>query len=98
VSYVRKSIRGIVATIIGVTVLIPIAIWQFYLFVSFKGTNGILDAQGGRAHLWVALVAAVLACFASFVVFSVFLRYDKDDEMHITSSPYKHKTLPANEK
>lgn len=86
-SYVKKSMRGVVVALIGVTALVAVAVWQFYLFVNFTGTNGILDAQGGRTHLWVAIVAAVLACLASFFVFSVFLRYDRDDEIHITGPP-----------
>ena len=86
-SYVRKSMRGVVVALIGVTALAIVAVWQFYLFVNFTGANGIVDAQGGRAHLWVAIIAAVLACLASFFVFSVFLRYDRDDEIHITAPP-----------
>jgi len=84
-SYVRKSITGVWATSIGVVLLGAIAVWQFYLFVTFAGTNGTLDAQGGRGHLWVAIISAVFACFAAFFIFSVFLRYDRDDEIHITS-------------
>jgi len=84
-SYAKKSLAGVTATMIGVAVLLAIAVWQFYLFVTFKGTDGIVDTQGGRGHLWVAVIAAVFAAVAGFVVFSVFLRYDRDDEMHITS-------------
>ena len=85
-SYVRKSISGVWATSIGVVLLGAIATWQFYLFVTFK-TNGIADTQGGQGHMWVAIIAAVFACLAGFFVFSVFLRYDREDEMHITSAP-----------
>ncbi|MFN2533509.1 MAG: hypothetical protein ABR555_19685 [Pyrinomonadaceae bacterium] len=84
-SYVKKSIRGIWATMISVVVTGAIAAWQFYLFATFKGSAGVLDVQGGRGHLWVAILATVFACFAAFCVFSVFLRYDRDDEIHITS-------------
>jgi hypothetical protein len=85
-SYIKKSLAGVTATMIGVAALLAIAMWQFYLFVTFKNASGILDMQGGRGHLWAAVIAAVLACVAGFVVFSVFLRYDRDDEMHITSN------------
>jgi hypothetical protein len=84
-SYVRKSITGVWATSIGIVLLGAIAVWQFYLFATFEGTNGVLDARGGRGHLWVAIISSVFACFAAFFVFSVFLRYDRDDEIHITS-------------
>ncbi len=44
-----------------------------------------MDVQGGTYHLWLAIVAGLIACIASFLVFSVFLRYDENNEMHITS-------------
>jgi hypothetical protein len=64
---------------------VAFAVWQFYLFVTFKGTNGILDGHGGSGHFWVAIISSILASVAGFFVFSVFVRYDRDDEMHITS-------------
>ena len=88
-SYVRKSIFGVWATSIGVGLLGAMAVWQFYLFVTFKGTNGILDAHGGSGHFWVAIISSILACVAGFFVFSVFVRYDRDDEMHIV----KHQSI-----
>ena len=63
-----------------------LAVWQFYVFVTFKDARGV-ELPGGTSHLWLAIAAAVVACTAGFLVFSVFLRYDRDDEMHITSSP-----------
>lgn len=91
-SYVRKSTGSVVAAITFVTVLTAIAVWQFYLFVSFKGANGALDSQGGRIYLWVAIIAALLACCGSFFIFSAFLHHDGDDEIHITASPHQHRT------
>lgn len=84
-SQVRKSITGVWATIISVALLATIAVYQFYLFVNFKGTSGILDVQGGRGHLWLAFIVAGFACFAAFFVFSAFLHHDRDEVMHITS-------------
>ena len=86
-SYVRKSLSNVLVSIGGVIIVAALAIWQFYVFVTFRSANGALDTQGGALHLWLAIGAAVLACVAGFFVFSVFLRYDRDDEMHITSPP-----------
>ena len=80
-SYARKNIKNVTGSIVGVIVVAAIAIWQFYLFVTFN------DVQGGTSHLWWAIAMAVLACGAAFLVFSVFLRHDTDDDLHITSSP-----------
>ena len=71
-------------TVAAVPALLSIAVWQFYLFATFKGTSGILDLQGGRGHLWVAISSALLASIAGFLVFLVFLRYDRKRELHIT--------------
>lgn len=84
-SHVKKNLTNVVASIIGVILIVAIAVWQFYLFVTFKNSNGIVDLQGGTHHLWWAILMTVLACVVGFAVFSIFLRYDRDDEMHITS-------------
>jgi hypothetical protein len=62
-----------------------VPVWQFYHFVTFEGSQGLVDVQGGTHHLWWSIGAAVLACIAGFFVFSFFVRYDKANEMHITS-------------
>ena len=85
-SYVRKNLKNVMGGIAGVGVLAAIAVWQFYLFVTFGGTTGASNAQGGAAHLWVAIAMAVFACGAAFLVFSVFVRHDDDDDLHITST------------
>lgn len=83
--YIRKSLTNVLSAIIGVIVIAAVAIWQFYLFVTFKTLHGVVDVQGGAIHLWLAIGAATLACLAGFFVFSVFLRYDKGNELHITA-------------
>ncbi|MGH9906710.1 MAG: hypothetical protein ACRD8U_14140 [Pyrinomonadaceae bacterium] len=84
-SYARKSLSKVLASVIAVLAIVAIAIWQFYLFVTFRNSQGLLDEQGGTLHLWLAIALAVCACIGSFFVFSVFLKHDRDDELHITS-------------
>lgn len=79
-SYARKNIKNVTGSIVAVVVVAAIAIWQFYLFVTFK------SAQGGSKHLWWAISMAALACGSAFLVFSVFVRHDSDDDLHITST------------
>ena len=79
-SYARKNIKNVAGSIVGVIVVAAIAIWQFYLFVTFK------SVQDGTGHLWWAITMAVLACVAAFLVFSIFVRNDTDDDLHITST------------
>ena len=97
-SYVRKSLGSVLASIGGVTLIAALAVWQFYQFVTFKDAGRVTDVQGGSLHLWLAIGAALIACVAGFFVFSVFLRYDRDDEMHITSTPALDRRLAAETK
>jgi hypothetical protein len=84
-SHIKKSGTNILAMMVGVAALAAIAVWQFYLFAKFKDSQGVLDAQGGTHHFWWGLGAALLACVIGFFAFSIFLRYDKKNELHITS-------------
>ena len=79
-SYAKKNMKNVIGSILAVIIVAGIAIWQFYLFVSFEGV------QGGTGHLWWAIAMAVLACGAAFLVFSIFVRHDTDDDLHITST------------
>lgn len=79
-SYAKKNIKNVTGAIAAVIVVAALAIWQFYLFVTFE------SVEGGSAHLWWAIAMAVLACGAAFLVLSVFVRHDTDDDLHITST------------
>lgn len=83
-SFARKNFMNISGSIIAVIAVAAISLWQFYVFVTFIDANGVVDPQGGISHLWWALVLAVIACAGGFFVSSVFLRHDRDDELHIT--------------
>jgi len=84
-SYARKNSAKVLGSALGVAVVAAIAMWQFYLFVTFRDAKGTIDVEGGTGHLWWAIAMAVFACIAGFFVFSVFVRHDTDDELHITS-------------
>jgi polyferredoxin len=83
-SYVNKNSRKVFASIAGVILVTAVGAWQFYQFVTFRNEQGIPELEGGRVHLWWAIAMAILACVATFFVFSVFMRHDTDDELHIT--------------
>lgn len=84
-SSIKKSLtNGLVATA-AVAALAVIAAWQFYLFATFRNSQGVFDANGGTIHLWLAVGAAVVACVAGFLAFSVSVGYNEADEMHINS-------------
>ena len=81
--------RSKVAKTLSVVVLMALAVvaaWQFYLFATFKDATGTVDVQGGTLHLWLAIGIAVLVCVGGFFLFSKLLRYDRRNEMHITTA------------
>ena len=86
-SYARKNTKNVLGSIIGVVIVAAIAVWQFYLFVTFENSPGNEAGAAGTHHLWWAIAMAGLACGAGFLVFSVFVQHDDDDDLHITSAP-----------
>jgi hypothetical protein len=82
---VKKSVTKTLLAVIGLTALSAVAAWQFYLFAVFKDADGILDVQGGKLHLGLAVGIALSVCIAAIFLFSKLLRHDPQDEIHITS-------------
>ena len=80
-----KNSQKRVLTLFGLAVLAAIGAWQFYLFAVFKAADGGVDLQGGTVHLWVAIAIGLITCVGAFFLISSFRRYDRRNEMHITS-------------
>jgi hypothetical protein len=77
-SYARKNLKNVMGYGLGVVLAAMLGVWQFYRFVTFEG--------GVTSHLWWAIAMALVACGVAFVLCSVFVRHDVDDELHITST------------
>ena len=89
----RKSKKNILIITTAVAALAAIALWQFYMFVTFKNVTGAIDIQGGAMYLWLAIGFALAACIGAFLGASFFLRYDRNEELHITSPPHRHESV-----
>jgi Kef-type K+ transport system membrane component KefB len=74
-----------ILALLGLAIFAVIAAWQFYLFATFKGNDGGVDMQSGTIHLWVAIAIGLAICVGAFFLISSFRRYDRQNEMHITS-------------
>ena len=81
-SYYVKRLASTFLLAVGI-LWAAIAVWQFYLFVVFRNAQGTLDVQGGGAHLWYAIGAAILTCLCVFL--GIFRRINHTEEFHITS-------------
>ena len=92
-SYATKNLKNVVASIVALVAIAAIGIWQFYAYVTFKDANGVLNVEGGTIHLLLAIAMAVFACLIGFLIFSIFLRHDSDDDLHITFAPVPNHLL-----
>ena len=88
----ERKTKNFLMVIIAAAAFAGVAIWQFYVFVTFKDTAGIVDVQGGAMHLW-AIGFGLTAFIVAFLGASFFLRYDRNDEMHITSPPIRREPV-----
>ncbi len=77
-----KNMSNVALWTVGL-ITAAIAVWQFYLFVVFRDSQGTLDVQGGGLNLWLAVGAAAVACACIFA--GIFRRINKTEEFHITS-------------
>jgi hypothetical protein len=81
-SHNGKNLTTVLLWVVGLAAA-AVAVWQFYLFVMFRDTQGALDAQGGGANLWLAVGAAVVSCVC--ICYGIFGRINQTEEFHITS-------------
>ena len=86
-SYAKKNSTRVIGSLLLLLSVVVIAIWQFYKYVTFSDSSGVLKVEGGSIHLMFAVIMSALACVIAFLVFSVFLSYDREDELHITFAP-----------
>ena len=77
--------KNTLIAVIGLAALGAFAALQFYSFAAFKNAEGVVDVQGGTVHLWLAIGATLVVCITGFFLFSGYLRYDKRNEIQITS-------------
>jgi len=83
--YLKNRFTKVLTAVVGLVALAAVAAWQFYLFAVFKDAKGVAAGQGGTVHLWLAIGIALIVCVGGFFLFSRLLRYDEQNEMHITS-------------
>lgn len=83
----RRRLRSLLPAASVVALFVALAIWQFYSFVTFTNSAGIADLEGGKLHFFLAVGFAFIGCLSAFLAFSYFLRFDRNDELHITAPP-----------
>lgn len=78
-----------VAAVIGLLLMAVVASRQLFLFAVLRDASGLLDSQGGRYHLWLAVSAGIAACIAGALMFSVFLHRERNTGTKVRAVPIK---------
>ena len=71
-----KSMTDIMCGVVGLVAFL-VAIWQLMAFLKATDERGVPDIWAGTNHLWLAILAAIVAC-ACVVVY--FVRNKKEVE------------------
>ena len=85
--YIKQSATKFVAAAALMIVMAIAASRQLYLFVIFRNADGLLAAQGGKYHLWLAIGAILIASIAACLMFLFFLGSGKNKQYEVRSSP-----------
>jgi uncharacterized membrane protein HdeD (DUF308 family) len=76
-----KSLTDILIAVLGMVTLLA-GVWQLMVFVGFKDAKGQPDMWAGVSHLYVAIVAIVIAVAC---VVAYFIRHPRiEEEIHVT--------------
>ena len=81
-NYIGKSLASALLWAVGLPAA-AIAVWQFYMFVVFRDSRGLLDVQGGGLNLWLAVGATAVACACVFL--GILRHINTTEEFHITT-------------
>jgi len=76
-----------VAAVVGLLVMAIVVSRQLFLFTVFRDSQGFLDSQGGRYHLWLSIIAAVIACIAGALMFYFFGRHNRNEWSQALKAP-----------
>ena len=74
--YIKQRRAKFLTAVVGLIVMAIVTSRQLFLFVVIRNGQGLLDAQGGRYHLWLAIGAILMASIASGFMFFFFICYD----------------------
>ena len=54
-----------------------------------QDSQGFLDRQGGRYHLWFAIISAVIACITGILMFYFFGRHTRNEWSNTPKVPFE---------
>lgn len=81
-----SNLTKFVMSLVGLVVILLVASRQLFLFVVMKNPSG-LTTVGGNSHLWLAVIAGVIACVAGGLMFFFFGRHENNKWSKVVMTP-----------
>ena len=76
-----KSMTDILLWVVGLLAF-GLGFWQLMMFLKARDARGLPDMWAGTDHLWMAILAIVVACVCAVMIFV--RRPHVEEEIHIT--------------
>lgn len=77
------------AAAVGFLITAIVVSRQLFLFTVFRDSQGFLDQQQGRYHLWFAIISAVIACITGIFMFYFFGRHNRKEWSETPKVPFE---------
>jgi hypothetical protein len=81
-----RDLSKFVAALVGLLLMTLVASWELFLFAVMRAPSG-LSTEGGRSHLWLAVIAGIMTCVAGGLMFHFFLRHEKTKWSKVAMTP-----------
>ena len=81
-----SNLTKFVMALVGLVAMLLVVSRQLFLFVVVKDPSG-LSIVGGSFHLWLALIAGVMACVAGALMFLFFDRHENNKWSKVLMTP-----------
>ena len=81
-----SNLAKFVIALVGLVAMLLVASRQLFLFVVMRDPSG-LSISGRGSHLWLAVMAGVIACVASGLMFYFFNRHENSKWSKVVMTP-----------
>lgn len=81
-----SNLAKFVMALVGLVAMLLVASRQLFLSVVLREAPG-LSLAGGRSHLWLAVMAGVIACVAGGLMFYFFNRHENNKWSRVEVTP-----------
>jgi hypothetical protein len=81
-----NNLTKFVIALVGLVAMLLVASRQLFLFVIMRDSSG-LSIAGATSHVWLAVIAGVIACIAGVLMFYFFSSHEKNKWSKVEMTP-----------